>query len=163
MDITVRFIPITELAYEPEQMTPGSAGYDLRSPRDYILPPKERIFIPTDLMTQMQPGFHGILLSRSEPALNSHVHTTVGLVDGDYRGNIGILLYNLHQHIPFHVAQGMRIAQIIFQQTIRATFVRVVTPFLDPSALYKSNPFNEPPNMKGSGGFGSTGICHLKV
>ena len=158
MDITVWFIPITELAYEPEQMTPGSAGYDLRSPRDYILPPKKRIFIPTDLMTQMQPRFHGIILSRSGPALNSHVHTTVGLVDGDYRENIGILLYNLHQHMPFHVARGMRIAQIIFQQTIRATFVRVVTPFLDPSALYKSNPFNEPPNKRGSGGFGSTGI-----
>ena len=104
MDITVWFIPITELAYEPEQMTPGSAGYDLRFPRNYILPPKERIFIPTDLMTQMQPGFHGIILSRSGPALNSHVHTAVGLIDGDYRGNIGILLYNLHQHMPFHVA-----------------------------------------------------------
>ena len=89
-------------------MMPGSAGYDLRSPRDYVLPPKERIFIPTDLMTQIQPGFHGIILSRSGPALNSHVHVTVGLVDGDYRGNIGILLYNLHQHMPFYVARGMR-------------------------------------------------------
>ena len=29
MDIKVRFIPITEFAYEPQQMTPGSAGYDL--------------------------------------------------------------------------------------------------------------------------------------
>ena len=158
MDIKVHFIPITELAYEPEQMTPGSAGYDLRSPRDYILPPKERIFIPTDLMTRMQPGFHGIILSRSGPALHSHVHTTVGLVDGDFRGNIGLLLYNLHQEMPFHVARGMGIAQIVFQQTIKATFVRVITLFLDPSALYKSNPFNEPPTKRGLGGFGSTGI-----
>ena len=29
MEIKLRFIPITELAYEPEQMTPGSVGYDL--------------------------------------------------------------------------------------------------------------------------------------
>ena len=158
MNIKVRFIPITELAYEPQQMTPGSAGYDLRSPRDYVLPPKERIFIPTDLMTQMPPRFHGIILSILGPALSSHVHAAVGLIDGDYRGNIGILLYNLHQHMPFYVAWGMRIAQIIFQQTVRATFVKVVTPFVDPSALYKGNPFNEPPSMRGSGGFGSTGI-----
>ena len=81
------------------------------------------------------------------------MHIAVGLVDGDYRGNIGI-----HQYMPFYVARGMRIAQIIFQQTVRATFVKVVTHFLDPSALYKGNPFNEPPSMRGSGGFGSTGI-----
>ena len=80
-------------------------------------------------MTQMQPGFHGITLSRLGPALSSHVHAAVGLIDGDYRGNIGILLYNLHQHMPFYVAWGMRIAQIIFQQTVRATFVKVVMPF----------------------------------
>ena len=29
MDIKVRFIPITKLAYEPQQMTPGSAGSPL--------------------------------------------------------------------------------------------------------------------------------------
>ena len=64
-------------------MTPGSVVYDLRSPRDYVLPPNERICIPTDLMTQMQSRFHGLLLSRSGPTLSSHVHTAVGLVDGD--------------------------------------------------------------------------------
>ena len=107
----------------------------LDPPETMYFPPKEKIFIPTDIMTQMQTEFHGIILSRLGPALNSHVHTAVGLVDGDYRGNIGILLYNLHQHMPFHVARGMRIAQIIFQTNNKSYICKGSNSLLGPKCL----------------------------
>ena len=40
--IVVEFEPVTELAFPPEQMTPGAAGYDLRSPREYTVQPEQK-------------------------------------------------------------------------------------------------------------------------
>ena len=60
--ITIHFIPLTELAFKPEKMTPGAAGYDLRSPREYIIPPLTRQRIPLDLMIQIEGGYHGQIM-----------------------------------------------------------------------------------------------------
>jgi dUTPase len=38
-----------------------------------------------------------------------------GVVDEDYRGNLGVVLFN-HSDKPFNVSRGDRIAQLICQQ-----------------------------------------------
>jgi dUTP pyrophosphatase len=49
------------------------------------------------------------------PVLDWHWNIIVvrgGIVDEDYRGNLGVILYN-HSDIPFIVARGDRIAQLL--------------------------------------------------
>jgi dUTP pyrophosphatase len=39
-----------------------------------------------------------------------------GVIDSDYRVDIGVILYNTDQHFDFEVNAGDRIAQIIFEK-----------------------------------------------
>ena len=45
-----------------------------------------------------------------------------GIIDADYRGDIGVILINLGDR-PFTVNHGDRIAQIVFQCAMRAVFI----------------------------------------
>ncbi|MEI8232069.1 MAG: dUTP diphosphatase, partial [Actinomycetes bacterium] len=63
-------------------------------------------------------------------------------VDAGYRGELLGTLIN-HGDIDFEIVKGDRIAQIIFQKVEQAVFIQV-------SEL--------PGSMRGSAGFGSTGV-----
>jgi dUTP pyrophosphatase len=65
-----------------------------------------------------------------------------GTVDAGYRGEIAVTLIN-HGDIDFVVSKGDRIAQIVFQKFEVASFVQVT---------------QLPGSMRGSAGFGSTGV-----
>jgi len=80
-----------------------------------------------------------------------------GVIDGDYRGAIGILLFNFGEvetrHIsdvqkPFSVQTGDRVAQLIIER-ISTPVVRAV------DAL--------PDTTRGAAGFGSTGKRKLEA
>lgn len=63
------------------------------------------------------------------------------MVDEDYRGNIGVVLFN-HSDADFPVAKGDRIAQFICERIFYPTLEEVKT-------LSETE--------RGEGGFGSTG------
>jgi len=65
-----------------------------------------------------------------------------GTIDADYRGEIGIILFNSSDK-PFTINRGDRIAQLVFASIEKAKFVTVDT--LAGSA-------------RGTGGFGHTGV-----
>ncbi len=48
-----------------------------------------------------------------------------GVIDSDYRGDIGVILYNTDKNIDFTVKKGDRIAQIIFEACYTATLNNV--------------------------------------
>ena len=52
---------------------------------------------------------------RSGLALAHHIDIGGGVIDQDYRGNIGVILYN-HSDKPFIVTRGDRIAQLICEK-----------------------------------------------
>jgi dUTP pyrophosphatase len=68
-----------------------------------------------------------------------------GTVDSDYRGEAGVLLYNRDNEY-FDVFSVMRVAQDIFQEAIIPVFEEV------------ENYEDLPKTIRGSGGFGSTGL-----
>ena len=53
------------------------------------------------------------MASRSSIA-SKGVVVTGGVVDPDYRGNIGVILYN-HSPCPFDIAMGEAIAQLVWE------------------------------------------------
>ena len=64
-----------------------------------------------------------------------------GVIDQDYRGNVGVILFNFAES-PFEVKKGDRIAQLICERIFTPTLVEV-------SQLSDTE--------RGEGGFGSTG------
>jgi dUTP pyrophosphatase len=65
-----------------------------------------------------------------------------GVVDADYRGNVGVVLFNFGSE-DFHVEVGDRIAQLILEQISMVPAVQV-------EELTETE--------RGAGGFGSTGV-----
>ena len=98
--------------------------------------------VQTDLQIQLPEGCYGRIAPRSGLALKHHIDIGGGIVDEDYRGNLGVILYN-HSDVPFTVSRGDRIAQLICQQ--------ICYPKLEEVKVLSIT-------ERGDRGFGSTGI-----
>ena len=59
---------------------------------------------------ELPRGCYGRIAARSGMALFHHISVGAGVIDEDYRGNIGVLLFN-HWDTPFVINRGDRIAQ----------------------------------------------------
>jgi len=84
---------------------------------------------------------------RSGLAAKHMIHCAAGVVDYDYRGEVGVVLFN-YGSADFSVAVGDRIAQMILEEADMAGCVEVDS--LDDTA-------------RGSAGFGSTGVSDATV
>jgi dUTP pyrophosphatase len=129
----------------PVYATPASSGMDLHADVDspVVLAPLERALIPTGIFLSIPEGYEAQIRPRSGLA-NQHGVTVLnapGTIDADYRGEVKVLLINLGTQ-PFTVKSHDRIAQIVFQATVRAAWQEV-------DVL--------PESARGQGGFGSTG------
>jgi dUTPase len=71
------------------------------------------------------------------------IHVGAGVIDADYRGEVGVVLFNLGQD-PFVIAPGDRIAQLVLEQIVMA-------PIQEVDELEAT--------VRGTGGFGSTGVA----
>ena len=111
-DPPIRMAKLSDRATTPTRGTPNSAGYDLYSALDTIVPPGERTLIPTDLQMALPPGHYGQIAPRSGLALKHGIDIGGGVIDQDYRGNVGVILINASR-TPFQVRQGDRIAQLL--------------------------------------------------
>jgi dUTP diphosphatase len=125
----------------PEYASPGAAGADLRASEALEIPPGGRAAVSTGLRLAIPSGFVGLIWPRSGLAVRYGVDTLAGVVDSDYRGEVRVVLQN-HGREPFRIAPGDRIAQLLVQPVVRATFARG-------EGLADTE--------RGQGGFGSTG------
>lgn len=132
-------------AIVPKYATPCSAGADVfaRIDEEITVWPGTRALIRTGLKIAIPDGFCGLLLGRSGLALKHGICLAngVGLIDSDYRGELGVVLQN-NGGEPFKVKDGMRIAQLVIVQYQQTRFEQ---DSLDDT-------------IRGQGGFGSTGV-----
>lgn len=130
----------------PQFATPGSAAMDLRAciDRPVTIRAGERTVVPTGLaMALPSADYVALLFARSGLGIRKGVCLSngVGVIDSDYRGEIGVGLVNLSLE-AYTVQPGDRIAQLMVVPVERPT-VSLVEDLDDTS--------------RGSGGFGSTG------
>lgn len=64
------------------------------------------------------------LIFRSSLSWKHHIDVGAGVVDRDYRGNVGVVLFNLSQ-MDYEVQQGDRIAQLIIERISNPPLVEV--------------------------------------
>ncbi len=143
-------ITAKEGACLPEYATNASAGMDLLAFIDgpVTLKPFERTLVPTGISISIPNGYEAEIRPRSGLAHKFGITllNTPGTIDSDYRGEIKVLLINLGQG-PFTIQKGDRIAQMVFKNITKATWVLVD---------------KLPETERGEGGFGSTGINSVK-
>lgn len=134
-----------EGAHLPLYASDQAAGADVRAhlPQEIVLQPGQSALIPTGLKFAIPEGFEIQVRPRSGLAFKNGITVlnSPGTIDSDYRGELGVILIN-HGQLPFTVAPGMRIAQIVIAPVYRAEFLAEET-------LAATS--------RGEGGFGHTG------
>jgi dUTP pyrophosphatase len=112
----------------PEYMTEGAAGMDLYADleREMSLAPLERALIPTGIAIALPPGFEAQIRPRSGLAWRHGLTllNSPGTIDSDYRGEIQIIVINLGASTS-PLAPGQRIAQMVVQRVVRASWNEV--------------------------------------
>ena len=141
--LTLKVVRLTATAILPAYAHPTDAGLDLCAAADLDLPPGEARLVPTGIAIELPPETEAQVRPRSGLALRHTVTVlnTPGTIDEGYRGEVGVILIN-HGREIFHVAAGMRIAQLVIQRRWHANVIEA-------SALSTTG--------RGTGGFGSTG------
>ena len=75
-------------------MTPGSVGYDLFTPIDFQIQPKEEKIFFTDLTIVPPEGYYAQLMSKSGLTVLYQLEVKARVIDPDFTGNIGVVLKN---------------------------------------------------------------------
>jgi dUTP pyrophosphatase len=143
VEVLLARLPHGEGLPVPTPATPGSAGLDLASAEDGVLPPMGRRLFGTGFAIALPEGFECQLRPRSGLALRHGITlpNSPATIDSDYRGELKVALVNLGSE-PFEVTRGMRIAQMVVAPVASVQFLTVG---------------ELPGSGRGTGGFGSTG------
>ncbi|WWC85478.1 uncharacterized protein L201_000342 [Kwoniella dendrophila CBS 6074] len=125
----------------PTRGSPLSAGYDLYSAEEKVIPARGKALIDLQISIAVPEGTYGRVAPRSGLASKHSIDTGAGVIDADYRGPVMVLLFNLSDD-DFTVKKGDRVAQLILEKIVLADIAEVED--LDETT-------------RGAGGFGSTG------
>lgn len=134
---------LKENAIIPTRATPNSAGMDLYAAETATIHPGQRGVIGTGIAISLAPWYVGLVCPRSGMALRDFITVlnAPGVIDPDYRGEVGVILVNLGDE-PYLVRAGARIAQL------------VIVPFASPR-IVEVDALSA--TQRGAGGFGSSG------
>jgi dUTP diphosphatase len=125
----------------PTRGSRAAAGLDLYSIEAVSLEPGQRVVARTGLAVAIPEGFYGRLAPRSGLATKKGLDVLAGVIDADYRGEIGCLLFNSGAE-RIEMAENSKICQLIIE--------RIMTP----QAAWADELDD---TERGAGGFGSTG------
>ena len=119
----------------------GDACLDVYSSEEYIIQPYSVQLVETGIAVEIPKGYEGIIRGRSGLAKQGLlVH--VGTIDSNYRGTIGVLMYNSNSY-EFYIHKDTRIAQFTVKPIIEVCL-------LEAKELTPSN--------RGDNGYGSSGL-----
>jgi len=131
----------------PSYATDGAAAIDLRACLEFpkTVQPGETIMVPSGIAISIHhPSLVALLVPRSGLGIKHGIvlANTVGVIDSDYQGEIGIGIVN-RGNSPYTIEPGERICQMMFVPVLQAD-LNVVAEFSKETE-------------RGAGGFGSTG------
>jgi len=106
----------------PIRTTTGSAGYNLISPEAISIPAHSRKLIDTKIALALPNGTYGRIAPRSGLSMKE-IDIGAGVIDSDYCGSVKALLIN-NSNIPFQVAKGDQMAQLIIEKISTGNLVQ---------------------------------------
>lgn len=162
---SIKYAPLPDVDLPPEELEPkrrsdDAVGYDLMAIRHLkegtrepipdsfpvVIPPGKQALFGPGIAMAIPKGYQGEIRPRSGLSMRGiTLGNSIGTIDPDYRGEVGILLHN-NSPGPFTVNQKDCIAQLVFT-SVELPQLRAVGSI---SEL--------PETTRGIGGFGSTGM-----
>jgi len=137
-------VKVTEDGHIPTYAHDTDAAADLYAAADMTLAPHSLSnVVPTGLRIALPERWAAYILPRSSIGMKTglRLSNSVGVIDSDYRGEIGVM-YDNHSDEPYEIHKGDRIAQMIVM----------------PVHQFKAEPVDIlGVTERGEGGFGSTG------
>ncbi len=144
-EVGICYLPHHSGLPAPSRATEGSAGYDVYAACDesVVIKPGDVKIVRSGFKLAVPRGHEVQVRPRSGLALNNRIGVlnSPGTIDSDYRGEVGVILYNFGSE-KFVVRRGDRIAQFVICKLPDACLVE-----LDQLDATK----------RGDGGFGHTG------
>ena len=101
-------------------------GYDLFTPIDFQIPPRDQKTVFIDLAIVPPEGYYAQLMSKSGLTVLYKLEVEAGVIDPDFTGNIGVVLKNNSDQSIEHLA-GEQIAQLLFIKIATPTLVQVTS------------------------------------
>ena len=168
-------IELSEMAQIPTYFYDGDSGMDVRAIEDIDIAPGETKLIDTGIKVAIPKGYEIQVRAKSGRSLKTKLRmgNSIGTIDSNYRGSIGIIVENIEPKIKdidyeaiwdyesgaidhlkiksitygssIHIAKGEKIAQLVLCKVEKANFVQV------------DNINDIPSDGRADGGFGSTG------
>ena len=141
--MNIQIKKLSDKAKIPSQASKSAAGYDLYAAEEVLVNTLGRKLVKTNISISIPEGYYGRIAPRSGLAYKNGIDVLAGVIDSDYRGDIGVILFNTDSNLDFLVNVGDRIAQIIIEKCHSIDWVE--TDNLDSSE-------------RSGKGFGSTGV-----
>lgn len=138
----MRVMTLNERAKVPTRGSALAAGFDLYASERRMLYVGDRVAVPTGIAVAIEPGWYGRIAPRSGLAARHGIDVLAGVIDSDYRGEVGVLLLNTGIE-DVEIGQGSRIAQLVLESCWMG----------EPKAVLSLDG-----TERGAGGFGSTGV-----
>lgn len=138
----IEFIKTHPDAKLPTSNHESDSGYDIYAVEDTIIPAKGKKVVPVGLEFAFIPENYWVRVeARSGLSFKHSILPHPGIIDNEYRGDFGTLLYN-HSNDVYHVKKGDRIAQMVVYELHK------------PGVEFTES---KKESIRGSNGFGSSG------
>lgn len=141
MSAPIRVKKLSDTATIPTRGSQVAAGWDLYASQETVVPARGKAIIATDIAIAVPVGYYGRVAPRSGMAWKKHTDIGAGVIDADYRGPVGVVMFN-HSDEDLLIEVGDRVAQLVIEQISMAPLTEVES--LDDTE-------------RGEGGYGSTG------
>jgi dUTP pyrophosphatase len=115
-NMNIQIKKLSDQAKIPTQGSKYAAGYDLYAAEEVLVNTMGRKLVKTNISISIPEGYYGRIAPRSGLAYKNGIDVLAGVIDSDYRGDIGVILFNSDHNLDFPVNVGDRIAQIIIEK-----------------------------------------------
>jgi dUTP pyrophosphatase len=101
-----------------KEILTGDSGYDVTAIENTVIPAHGAAVVPVGLkLAYLPPGFWIRIESRSGLQFKHGLQAFNGIIDNQYRGDMGIRILN-HTNIDYTVMKGDRVAQLVLYPLI---------------------------------------------
>lgn len=108
----IHFERVDANACIPTKSSKGSAGFDLYSLKEVVVPAKQRAVIDTGVVVTLPHGCYGQIFARSKLSSKYDIDVGAGVIDSDYTGTLKVILINSGNY-SFHLNRGAKCAQLV--------------------------------------------------
>ena len=122
--MSIKVKTCSSAAHIPKRACNGSAEYDIWSAEKKVLRPWATKLFLIDLNITISEEYHGRIVGRCGIAKMYGISVHNGAIESDYRGNVGVILFNFSEK-EYVAERGGCITQIIIERCYSPKFVLV--------------------------------------